>query len=187
MQIDKLITILGRIKDLRRRGWIKRDIFQPESDADHMYSMAIEVLLMAPPHLNKCHCLELALIHDLPEIYSSDYTPGEIPEDEKRALEYAAAQKLADELDFPLLLEWFNEYEEQKSPEAKFVRCLDKTDNILTAAYYEREGRTDWPLVAEFSARALDNLSTIECDGQSACVQMIQEIIQTLEKGKKHE
>lgn len=187
MQIDNLVKILGKIKDLRRRGWIKREVSNPESDADHMYSMALEVLLLTPPQLNKCHCLELALIHDLPEIYSSDYTPGEIPEDEKRALEFAAAQKLADELNFPQLFEWFKEYEEQSSPEAKFVRCLDKTDNIFTAAYYEREGRTDWPVVAEFSRRALDTLSKIESEAQSTCIQMIQHIVKTSEEGKNHE
>lgn len=129
---DNLVTILGKIKDLRRRGWIKRDVCSPESDADHMYSVAVEVLLMAPPDLDRCHCLELALTHDLPEVYSSDFTPGEIPAEEKHALEQAAAQRLAVELNFPKLAEWFNEYEEQSSPEARFVRCLDKMDNIVT-------------------------------------------------------
>lgn len=184
---DNLVTILGKIKDLRRRGWIKRDVCSPESDADHMYSVAVEVLLMAPPDLDRCHCLELALTHDLPEVYSSDFTPGEIPAEEKHALEQAAAQRLAVELNFPKLAEWFNEYEEQSSPEARFVRCLDKMDNIVTAAYYEREGRTDWPVVSEFSARALDNLAQIGGNGRDACIQVVRQIVKTSEKRKKHE
>ena len=185
--INNLITILGKIKDVRRRGWIKRDVVAPESDADHMYSMAMEILLMAPPQLNKLHCLELALTHDLPEIYSSDFIPGEIMEDEKHALELAAMQKLATELNFPKLIEWFNEYEQQSSPEAKFVRCIDKTDNVITAAYYEREGRTDWPIVSEFSANALNKIAQVECCGQNVCVQTVKNIVKTFDDRKRYE
>lgn len=74
-EIENIIAILGKMKDLKRSGWIKRQVTNPESDADHSFSVAVLVLLLAPKELNLQRCLELALVHDLPEIYSGDYTP----------------------------------------------------------------------------------------------------------------
>lgn len=174
--INSLVRILGEIKNLRRSGWIKREVSNPESDADHMYSMAIEVLLLAPPHLNKCHCLELALTHDLPEIYSTDILPGQMEPDKKFQLELAAAQKITEELDFPQLVDWFLEYENQSTPEARFVKCLDKMDNVLTASYYEQERRNGQPLLKEFAPNACRNLEKIDCPEREICLKIIQQI-----------
>lgn len=175
--IDNLILTLGNIKNLRRRGWIKRHVSDPESDADHMYSVALEVLLLAPEHLDRFHCLELALTHDLPELYASDFTPGEIAAAEKYELELAAARRLAAELNFPQLVEWFAEFEAQKTPEAAFVKCLDKLDNVLTAAYYERSRRSSEGLLREFSAHAAAGISASACADKDVCSEIINTVI----------
>ena len=83
-----------------------------------MYSVALQTILLAPENLDVRHCLELALIHDLPEIYASDFVPGEIDITQKQKLEQAAACKIAEELNLPQLEQWFQEYEDQKTPEA---------------------------------------------------------------------
>ena len=98
-EIENIIAILGKMKDLKRSGWIKRQVTNPESDADHSFSVAMLVLLLAPKELNLQRCLELALVHDLPEIYSGDYTPvDDISPAEKSQKEQDAAQRLAKEL-----------------------------------------------------------------------------------------
>lgn len=179
-QMTNLVRTLGRIKDLRRNGWIKREVSSPESDAEHMYAVALEVLLLAPGHLDRCHCLELALTHDLPEIYASDILPGEMTADKKYQTELAAARQLTQELEFPELLDWFIEFETQSTPESRFVKCLDKMDNVVTAAYYEQEKRNKQPLMEEFSANALCNIENLSCPDKDIC----QQIINFLRSGK---
>lgn len=176
-KLDNLIFILGNIKDLRRRGWIKRRVAEPESDADHMYSVALQALLLAPPHLNRLHCLELALIHDLPEIYASDFTPGEISADRKYELELQAARRIAEELDFPQILDWFIEFETQSTPEARFVKSLDKQDNALTAAYYDRGQRSPQPLLKEFGTYAAQCVDEIAGEDKQICAEIIRAVI----------
>ena len=105
-----LCSILGKIKDLKRTGWLRRKIAVPESDADHMFSTAFLVMLLTPPELNKEKCLELALSHDLQEIYSGDFVPEEISSSEKYQIEHNAVQKLAQELDYPQLIDLFEEF-----------------------------------------------------------------------------
>ncbi len=180
--IDNLISVLGNIKNLRRRGWIKKRVSEPESDADHMYSVALEVLLLAPEHLDRLHCLELALTHDLPELYASDFMPGEIDAAEKYELELSAARKLATELNFSPLVDWFIEFETQKTPEAAFVKCLDKLDNVLTAAYYDSNCRSSEVLSREFAAHAAACISASTCNDKNIC----SKIINTVINNKKH-
>lgn len=172
-QIANLVQTLGKIKDLRRSGWIKRQVSSLESDADHMYSLAIEILLLAPPHLDRCHCLELALTHDLQEIYATDILPGQMEPQQKYQIELASARRLADELNFPQLTDWFTEFENQSTPESRFVKCLDKMDNVVTAAYYEREGRSNQPLMEEFSGHALRQITALTCPDKEICLQII--------------
>lgn len=137
--IDNLIMMLGRLKDFKRRGWLKRDIPHPESDGDHMFSTAFLVLFMAPRYeVDKCHCLELALTHDLQEIISGDPVPGEKTAQEKYESELKAITQLSDQLKMPVLVDWFKEFEAQETPESRFVKNLDKLDTVLTAAYYDK-------------------------------------------------
>ncbi len=171
--IANLAKTIGQIKNLRRRGWVLRHVSDPESDADHMYSMALQILLLTPPHLDRFHCLKLALTHNLPEIYATDYVPGEISETAKREQTFTAAQKLAMELDFPELYDLVVEFENQSSP---VVKCLDKTDNIFTAAYYEQQNRTPDKLLAEFAPHALKEIAKIDTPARADCEEIIHQL-----------
>ena len=162
-QIDNLIEILGKFKDLKRSGWIKRKVCNPESDAEHSFSLAFMVLLFCPDDMDKLRCLELALIHDLAEIYAGDYTPVDnISPEEKHSKELDAMKLLSEELSYHQLIDLFNEYEEQKTKEAMFIKGLDKIDNVLTATYYDKHNRSDdYKLVPEFGKHALKCLQEI--------------------------
>ena len=183
--ITNLISILGQIKNLRRRGWQKRQVTEPERDADHMYSVAFQTILLAPENLDIRHCLELALIHDLPEIYASDFVPGEIDITQKQKLEQAAACKIAKELNFPQLEQWFQEYEEQKTPEAQFVKCLDKLDNVLTASFYDRHNRSPNKLVFEFAFNAKTGILSTKYQKKDTYIKIINSIIKQTENEEK--
>jgi 5'-deoxynucleotidase YfbR-like HD superfamily hydrolase len=38
------LELIGRLKDIERRGWVLRNVERPESVGDHMYRMAIMCL-----------------------------------------------------------------------------------------------------------------------------------------------
>jgi len=151
-----LAKILGRMKKVKRNGWVKRRILEAESDAEHSYSLAMLVMLFAPASLDRLKCLQMALIHDLPEVFCGDFVPGEIAESEKLALERKAMSKVVEAVDSQLLAELFAEYEARQTPEAKFVWTLDRIDNVFTARFYEDSLKI--ALVNEFSKSAYERL-----------------------------
>ena len=127
------------LKHLSRAGWCRVGIPDPESVASHSWGVALLVLLLSPPHLNKERMLELALIHDLPEVIVGDITPHDnITKQEKQHREAQAAATLLP----PHLLRIWKEYEENQTEEAKFVHMLDKLDMALQAIAYEHQADT---------------------------------------------
>lgn len=155
-----LAKILGRMKKVKRNGWIKRRVEEPESDAEHSYSLAMLVMLFAPSSLDLSKCLQLALVHDLPEVFCGDFVPGEISEAEKAKFEQSAMAKVVKETGLPRLTELFEEYEQRRTPEAKFVWILDRLDNAFTARFYEDTQKI--ALVKEFSESAFERLYYLE-------------------------
>lgn len=162
-EFNYLVEILGKIKDLKRSGWIKRKISLPESDADHMFSCAFLVLMLA----NKCEvdqlrCLQLALVHDLSEIISGDPVPGEKSFEDKYQSELLAITEISQKISMPELIDWFKEFEEGITREAQLVRCLDKLETVMTSAYYDKENRSDTKVFDEFSSYALSQLQNMD-------------------------
>lgn len=158
-QVLNLANLLGRMKMLKRAGWIKRRVEDSESDADHSYSLSLLVLLLTPKHLDLLKCLKLAIVHDLPEAFCGDYIPGELQPQEKAKLEKSAMQKIVTDLGQPELMELFEEYEHDQTPEAKFVRALDRLDNVFTAHFYE--SRLHSSLVDEFAASTWPRINNL--------------------------
>ena len=149
--IDNLVDILGKFKDLKRSGWIKRQVRLPESDADHSFSVALICWLLAPDELNKQKCLELALTHDLAEIYAGDPTPvDKVSPQDKYNNEKQAITKIAAKLNKPELIELFEELETQKTKESIFVKGIDRLDNVVTASWYDKTNRAPQKLLPEF-------------------------------------
>ena len=151
-----LAKVLGSMKTVRRTGWVRRNVRNPESDAEHSYSLAMLVMLFAPAKLDKLKCLQLALIHDLPEIYCGDIIPGELDPQKKHDLEKSAMAMVVRNLGLPQLQELFEEYEQHTTPEAQFVWVMDRLDNVFTARMYEDTQRIQ--LVQEFADSAFERL-----------------------------
>ena len=155
MKIKQFLKISGQMKDLFRNGWVYRDVNAPESDAAHSWSLSLLVQMYAPAELDLCKCLKLANIHDLAEIYVGDFVPGsDITPEEKHQLESEAMVKLAEELDYPELTGLFDEYEAAETPEAVFVRNMDKLDAVLQAKYYDETQNYGGKLFEEFYSHA---------------------------------
>lgn len=87
--IDFLIEI-GKLKKMKRRGWVLRGVKNPETIAEHSFRVVFMAWFLALKQrtLNLEKVLKMALIHDICEVYAGDITPYDsiIPKN-KKALE----------------------------------------------------------------------------------------------------
>ena len=160
LQIKDLVDILGKMKNLKRTGWIYRHVQNPESDADHSYSLAMLALLLVPENLDLLKCLKLALVHDMAEVFCGDYMPGTISAEEKHKKECQAFDEIAKCLQRPDFVDLFNEFEGETTSEAKFMKALDRVDNVITASYYQKEQGIK--LVEEFSQSSMPRINKLD-------------------------
>jgi len=136
--------VLERLKTQKRTGWVDHKIPNPESISDHMYRMAILAMCSSDTCLDISKCVMMALVHDLAEAQVGDIAPREnISKAEKRRLEAEAMHNFAHEMlhDSPaaqMMLDLWQEYEEGKTDEARFVKDLDRFEMAIQASEYER-------------------------------------------------
>ncbi len=150
-KLQNFMNICGQMKSLRRSGWVCRKVDFPETDAAHSWGLSLLVQFYAPAELDLCKCLKMANIHDLAEVYAGDFTPlSDITPEEKHKLETEAMSRLAEELEMPELTVLFAEFEAGETPEAVFVRNMDKLDAVIQARYYDREQNYGGRLFEEF-------------------------------------
>ena len=157
---------LNHLKQLYRQGWLLRGIptEQCESVAEHTFGVAVLAMILADsffPELNTVTVVRMALIHDFGEVYAGDIIPGDhISSLEKRNLEQDSIIKILARLpngrDYITLWE---EFECGSSPEAQFVRQIDKLEMALQASVYEHQ---TFENLAEFFISAGSEISSQE-------------------------
>ena len=133
---DELLRFM-ELKGVQRAGWVRAGVQSPESVAAHSWGMAVLALRLCPNDLDLAHVLKLCLVHDLPEVVVGDLTPHDDTSNKAKD-ERNAMQMLA-----PDWVEFFDEYEGQTTPEARFVKSLDKLDMGLQAHVYQNEQGVD--------------------------------------------
>lgn len=116
------------------RAVLKPDGVTPESDSDHTVMLSLVCCAFAhavTPRLDVGLVAQLALVHDLVEAYAGDTPTLRISEEErqnKRQREAAALDRL--QIEFGGMLPWVPEtialYERLDTPEARFVKTMDK-------------------------------------------------------------
>ena len=165
--VDFLEAVL-KLKDLKRTGWVMRNVQEPESVAAHSFNVALLCMLFAEDEkLNVEHCVKLALVHDLHEAICGDLVLKKhnaehgISAAEKVSKEKESAREL-----FKLLpskehelIKLSNEFLEGKTKEAIFVRDMDRLEACLQAFYYTRHNRSNADM-SEFFANTRKRLRT---------------------------
>jgi putative hydrolase of HD superfamily len=148
-----------RLKRLYRQGWLKRGLPEGlcESVAEHSFGTALLALLLAGPsgsggelgRLDTARAALLALVHELGESFAGDITPVDgVSREEKSRLEREAIYRaLEGHPDLEWFLSLWEEFEAGLSPEARFVRQLDRLEMGLQAALQDAEG---FPGMEEF-------------------------------------
>lgn len=146
--MDNLIAFLsyaGRLKRLKRSGWVAQGIKDSESVADHSFGTAfLTMILSKNSGLDELKLLRMALIHDLAESIVGDIILERasrlvFSRAAKSKLESKAVKKITSNLkDGRYYLDLWIEYDRQKTPEARFVKQMDKLEMAFQAREYEK-------------------------------------------------
>lgn len=157
------LQIISSLKFQQRTGWTDRGIpqLEAESISDHMYRMSIIAMIVPPTTVNKDKCVKIAIVHDLAECLVGDITPfAGISKQEKHRRELETIEYLYEVIKpfnpaFASEMRelWFD-YEEIRTPEARYVKDIDKFEMIQTAWEYEMRYGLKYDLDEFYSARA---------------------------------
>lgn len=146
-ELISLALEVGKLKKVIRSGWKKQGVKKPESVADHTWRVAMLAMVLAPQlKVNQSKLIKMALVHDLAEIIT-----GDIIWEKGKKVTGSQQQKIRDERkamqsifsDNPGFKEYitlWEEYEAQKSKEAKTIKALDKLEMAMQALEYEKDG-----------------------------------------------
>ena len=139
-RLKKLYKFVEEIEKLKHveRAVSLSGLKRKESDAEHMWHLALMVILLEKDFgfkFDVLKALKIVLIHDLPEIYAGDvFLFDEKGKISKEILEEKAAKKLFGMLPPDLAKEFhklFDEYNEGKSPEARAAIILDTIQGCI--------------------------------------------------------
>ncbi|XP_033219437.1 HD domain-containing protein 2 [Belonocnema kinseyi] len=155
-KLKEFMELIGVLKHEKRAGWKLHNVSNPETIAGHMYRMAmLSFLIDSNENLDKNKIMQMTLIHDLAECIVGDITPHDnITPEVKHEMEDKAMEQICQLLGDkgPEILEMFREYEQQQSPEAKYVKDLDRLDLLMQAYEYEKRDKTPGHLQEFFNA-----------------------------------
>jgi putative hydrolase of HD superfamily len=152
-----------------------------ENSAEHSWHLALMALVLggyAPPGTDLDRVTAMLLIHDLVEIDAGDlfvYADA-AAQTRQEAAEHAAADRLFTLLppgQGPGLRALWDEFEERRTPEARFARALDRLQPML-ANYYLGGGT--WQEHGIGAGQVLDKVALI-ADGSAALGDFARELI----------
>ena len=136
-EIKKIIETLGITENLKkelRHSWLSNG--RQESVAEHCYQMSLMALMMSS-HLEKKINLEkvlkMIIAHDLPEAVSGDIPFFEVSsrKENKQIMEEEAMATISKTMPqeiFEELNSLWQEFEENQTLEAKFVKAIDNLE-----------------------------------------------------------
>lgn len=160
MILDFLKTAVN-LKKISRQGWIDRlSLNNPESVADHSYSMAIMGMVISDlQNYDSEKIIKMILLHDLAESKIGDHTPEELSKEEKKKLENNAFNEIIKNLPDLIKLQYlqiWQEYQEKNSQESNIVHQIDKLEMALQAKIYEKDGHSKDKLESFYESARID-------------------------------
>jgi len=138
-----------KLKTLKRSGWARKGIKNPETVASHAYGVSALAWMLSArgsvrPDLEKI--FKMVIVHDLAEAGCGDMTPHDKAYKRKRQIEEDSLRMIVSPLPKKLreeMLALYREAEDCRTPEARVVETEDKADMLLTAAEYQKSTGKD--------------------------------------------
>lgn len=154
------IVEVDKLKRIMRRTYLM-DNSRHENDAEHSWHLAVMALLLseyaAGEHIDIGRVIKMVLIHDIVEIDAGDtFCYDEAGQEGRLEKERMAAERifaiLPDEQAERLRSLW-DEFEERRTPEARFAAALDRLQpllhNYFTCGYAWKENGVTSQMVIE--------------------------------------
>jgi putative hydrolase of HD superfamily len=155
------LQIVSLLKSQRRTGWVDHGIEDCESISDHMYRMGISTLLIKDAKVDTNKCVKIALIHDIAESLVGDITPFDgVTKEEKHRREEDTIIYLSElvkkyDVDAGVeILEYWLDYENIRTLEARYVKDIDKFEMLLQSFEYEKRFKGEKRLDQFWGARS---------------------------------
>lgn len=143
--IEDFLDVAIKLKTVPRQGWInKLGLKDPESVADHCYSMAVMAMVFSDLRkLDTGKIVKMTLLHDLAEAVTGDLTPDDTTRPEKEKMENKAMKRILSTLPKALKTEYaklWAEYQQNHTREAMLLHQVDKLEMALQAKNYKKMG-----------------------------------------------
>ena len=163
MILDFFNTV-AHLKEVPRQGWIEKlSIVNPESVADHSYSVAIMCMIMSDVNgYDSEKMIKMALLHDLAESKIGDYTPNQISKSKKMQLEDDAFSEILDHLPPTIQSAYqriWQEYKENATEESRLLHQIDKLEMALQAKIYQNDRTVTQYDIETFLKTAKDEIT----------------------------
>ena len=139
-KLHEIIHFLEQAGDLKTTLRFGSSLKSRESTASHSWRVALMAFLLAEElkiNVNLNKVIKLALVHDIAEAITGDIDAVDImnksvSKKEKRIAEQKAIQIITQKFSFGNnLKQLWEEYDSQKTKEAKFVKAIDKIEAYL--------------------------------------------------------
>ena len=139
-----LVEALDPLADLPRTGWVLRGVSDPESIADHSFSVCVVSSLLVDmirargEKVDGEKTLRMALIHDAAEAQTGDVPlPSKTPE--MQAALHTLEEQIVTDMLPASYLPLGKEGETGDSLEARIVKAADKIQMMVKVVAYERK------------------------------------------------
>ena len=153
--------IVSELKKTPRKGWKEKiGTSHPESVADHSFSVAVMAMVFSDlKKLDTQKMLKMALLHDLSESITGDFTPEEISKNDKKEIENQTMNEILSRLPSELANEYakiWNEFQEGTSKESILMHEIDRLEMAMQALKYNAEGYPKEKLALFFESARKD-------------------------------
>lgn len=182
VDLGKLALAFGKVD----RITCHPDGTTPESDTDHTVMLGLVACAFAErfaPELDRGKIAQFALVHDLVEVYAGDTATARIMTDadhaSKEEREMAALAQIRSEFDaeLPWIGETIAAYERRDTPEARFIKVVDKAlpkiTNILNGGVTFRGQKHDLVSGKEFLLHQREKIASSYGEDQPAAMALL--------------
>jgi putative hydrolase of HD superfamily len=153
-QMDLAYEAVNGLNNIHRTGWVARGIPEKESETVGEHTQALidlaNQLFPDREDLDHDKLLRMLQIHDWPENITGDKRA--ITDDEAKRIKFLNDKKLEENVALrsiclklgeqgKIIFKLWQEFEDQKTPEAKIAKQLDKLQCMLKAWEYEQQGQ----------------------------------------------
>lgn len=166
-KIQNILTFLHRSKSLETAERYQTSLKEGKRNtvAEHSWRLALMALVIGEECKVRAdipHAVSLALLHDLAEAKTGDIDAydqvmqGKSLIENKAKEEEEAMKEIVDDLPFgDWIFNYWEEYEAQKTVEAKFVKALDKIEGFLHIAEVGVEAYVPKEFHADYASKAV--------------------------------